>query len=114
MPVNFITDEQQAHYGVYPPDLTEAELNKYFHLDDKDRGLIAACRRDYNKLGYALQLVTVRFLGMFLANPLNVPEKAKRYLVKVKILMKKMKQVSHLFYKDTLIFWVIFRFSWLR
>jgi len=62
MPVNFLTNEQQARYGAYPAELTDAELSKYFHLDDRDQELIAACRRDYNKLGYALQLVTVRFL----------------------------------------------------
>lgn len=82
MPVNFLNHEQEARYGAYPPEPTDAELDKYFHLDDKDQKLIAACRRDYNKLGYALQLVTVRFLGMFLANPIDVPEKVKRYLIK--------------------------------
>jgi len=82
MPVNFLSNEQQARYGVYPTELTDAELSKYFHLDDKDQELIAACRRDYNKLGYALQLATVRFLGMFLTNPIDVPEKAKLYLIK--------------------------------
>jgi len=73
MPVDFLTDEQYQTYAKYPDALTPAQLDKYFYLDDKDKELINACRRDYNKLGYAIQLTTVRFIGAFLPNPVNVP-----------------------------------------
>ena len=80
MPANFLTDEQNQTYARYPNKLTEEQLSRYFHLDDKDKALIASCRRDYNKFGYALQLVTVRFLGTFLANPIDVPNDIKKYI----------------------------------
>ena len=82
MPVNFLTEEQNQAYARYPVTLTTEQLDKYFYLDDKDKTLIATCRRDYNKVGYALQLTTVRFLGTFLADPLNVPADVKNYVVK--------------------------------
>jgi TnpA family transposase len=82
MPVDFLTDEQYQTYAKYPDTLTQEQLDKYFYLDDRDKALIDACRRDYNKLGYALQLTTVRFLGTFLSNPIDVPKDIICYVAK--------------------------------
>ena len=82
MPVNFLTQEQNKNYGCYPTSLSEDQLNRYFNLDDKDKELINLCRRDYNKLGYAIQLATVRFLGTFLPNPVDVPSEVKKFLAR--------------------------------
>jgi hypothetical protein len=37
-------------------------------------------RRDYSRVGFALQVVTVRHLWMFLVNPLEVPAELVEYL----------------------------------
>lgn len=55
-------------------------MERFFHLDDEDRRLIALRRRDYNRLGFAVQLITVRHLGMFLPDPLDVPVDLVEYL----------------------------------
>lgn len=60
--------------------LSRVEMERFFYLDDEDRKLIAGRRRDYNRLGFALQIVTVRQIGMFLADPLDAPLELVDYL----------------------------------
>ena len=61
-----------ALQGVSSKESTPPELACDFFLDDKDRAEVAGHRGSHNRLGYATQLCTVRFLSTFLPNPTDV------------------------------------------
>ena len=76
MPVDFLTSEKKASYAQFSGEPNEVQLARYFHLDETDLTFLYQRRGEQNRLGVALQLGCVRFLGAFLTDlsvvPINV------------------------------------------
>jgi hypothetical protein len=70
---SFLTPAEEAVYGQFTGQPEQTVLERFFFLDDADRDLVSSKRGDHNRLGFSLQLVTVRHLGRFLEDPLDVP-----------------------------------------
>lgn len=68
MPVSFLSPAQCDNYAKYPTDLPSDIVDSLFLLDDQDMEWIANKRGDFSRLGYALQLITVRFIRTFISD----------------------------------------------
>jgi hypothetical protein len=76
MATDILTDEQRKAYGNFRGDPTPEQLTRYCYLTPAERVFIKERRGvPYLQLGFAVQLMTVRFLGTFFDDPLRVPER---------------------------------------
>jgi hypothetical protein len=66
VPVNFLTEEQRRRYGRLNAVPDDTQLGGFFHLDVEARRRAMAAHGARNRLGWSIQLGTVRFLGTFL------------------------------------------------
>lgn len=80
MPVSFVSTDRQDAYARYGEVPDRAQLDRFFHLSATDRELISKRRGPHNRLGFAVQLGTVRFLGVFLPDPTAVPADVAEYV----------------------------------
>jgi hypothetical protein len=63
MPVELFTEAERARRNRFPDVIAYEDLVTFFTLSERDLRSIPRSREPHNRLGYALQLCTLRFMG---------------------------------------------------
>ncbi len=74
MPVSFLSEVERVRFNCFPADLSKDDLIAYFTFSDTDLLQIPTTASAANRLGFALQLVLLRFLGFHLTELKSLPE----------------------------------------
>lgn len=74
MPVSFLSEAERLRLNSFPADLSNDDLIAYFTLSEADLRQIPKTASATNRLGVALQLVLLRFLGFHLIELKSLPE----------------------------------------
>ncbi len=77
-----LSKEQRKYFGKFPGIPSEEQLSEYFFLDDNDLAIIDELRTETNKLGFAVQLGVLRFIGTFPRSFDEVPYAVVEYVSK--------------------------------
>ncbi len=80
MPRQFLTKAEREQLSSFPSSPTEENIIKFYALTAKDNELINKRSGDYNRLGFALQLGTLRYLGFIPDELQNAPIVIVEYL----------------------------------
>jgi hypothetical protein len=73
MPGSFLTDTDRERFQEFPKDIPSEDLIGYFTLSERDQLVVQEQRRAHNRLGFALQLCALRYLGFVPTKLLSAP-----------------------------------------
>ncbi len=80
MPGQFLTTAERERLSRFPPTIAADDLAVYFTLGPSDRQQSLAHRQPHNRLGFALQLCALRFLGFCPDDLTTAPAEAVQYV----------------------------------
>ena len=63
MPGRIFTPQERKRLDAFPSEIAEADLIRYFTLSHSDLDLVRRQRGDQNRIGFALQLCALRYMG---------------------------------------------------
>ena len=63
MPARIFSPQERKRLDAFPSEIAEADLIRYFTLSHSDLDLVRRQRGDQNRLGFALQLCALRYMG---------------------------------------------------
>lgn len=81
-PSGFLSDEQRQSLSRFAEFIDQADVIKYFLLSEYDKTVIPVRSHSYTRLGFALSLCALRFLGFIPEELSLVPENAMLFVLK--------------------------------
>ena len=76
MPVRFLSDADLARLSSWPDEIAAEDLVTFFTLSPDDLAWLAGFNRDDNRLGVAVQLCALPWLGWIPDDPASCPPPA--------------------------------------
>lgn len=80
MPVQFLSDSDHDRLNRFPQEITQTDLDRFFWLSPDDHRAILGLRGDHNRLGFALFLCCLRYLGFFPEQLSQLPASVIEYV----------------------------------
>jgi len=77
---DLLTPVERIRYTSIPSNISEHQLITYFTLTPHDIEIIKNHRRDYNRLGFAVQLCVLRYSGWALSHVKEIPDVVLEYI----------------------------------
>jgi hypothetical protein len=75
-------EAEVRRWGRFSGAPTDEQLSRFFLLGPGDLERVDRARSEVTRLGYAVQLCTVRFLGAFPADPSQTPPAVVRHVAR--------------------------------
>lgn len=75
-----LTEDQRLELMNIPQNISEYDIVKFYTFSPDDIKIISKHRRNYNRLGFAVQLALLRNPGWSLSNTSNIPESVLNYI----------------------------------
>ena len=78
----FFTKQDRERLSNFPQDIPQQDVIVHFTLSRKDKRYLRKVRGDHNRLGFALQMCTLMYMGFCPDDIVSVPLPVAEYLAK--------------------------------
>jgi TnpA family transposase len=82
MPVSLLTENERERLQRFPTEISSGDITAFFTLAATDLAYVRKQRGAHNRLGYALQLCALRYLGFSPHDITALPDEGVSYVSK--------------------------------
>lgn len=80
MPIHIFTEAERTRLDTFPEEITHEDLITFFTLSEDDRKQLPFSSAPHNRLGFAVQLCTLRFMGFVPEELTQIPPAIVEYV----------------------------------